>query len=171
MRQHYVGMDVHQASTSIAVMNGRGKLISESLIETKAQTIVDFLKGLSGEVLVTFEEGTQAAWLYDIIRPQVAELVVCNPHHNHLLKSGNKSDRVDARKLAQLLRAGMLQPVYHGEHGTRDPEGAGAQLRMSGCRYQPSEESDQSDLSRSGSAHERSSSLSGESARGVAAKD
>jgi len=48
MRQHYVGMDVHQASTSIAVMNDRGKLISKSLIETKAQTIVDFLKGLSG---------------------------------------------------------------------------------------------------------------------------
>lgn len=118
MRKHYVGMDVHQASTSIAVMNGQGKLISESLIETKAQTIVDFVKGLSGEVHVTFEEGTQAAWLYDLIRPQVTAVTVCNPHHNHLLKSGNKSDLVDARKLAQLLRAGMLQPVYHGEHGT-----------------------------------------------------
>ncbi len=119
MRTHYVGMDVHQASTSIAVMNGQGKLISESLIETKAQSLIDFLKGLSGEVHATFEEGTQAAWLYDLIHPHVTELVVCNPHHNHLLKSGNKSDRVDARKLAQLLRAGMLRPVYHGEYGTR----------------------------------------------------
>lgn len=119
MRKHYVGMDVHQASTSIAVMNGQGRLISESLIETKAQTIIDFLKGLSGEVHVTFEEGTQAEWLYDLISPHATELVVCNPHHNHLLKTGNKSDRVDARKLAQLLRAGMLRPVYHGEHGTR----------------------------------------------------
>ena len=119
MRKHYVGMDVHQASTSIAVMNSQGKLMSESLIESKAQTIIDFFKGLSGEVHVTLEEGTQAGWLYDIIRPHVTELVVCNPHHNHLLKSGNKSDRVDARKLAQLLRAGMLQPVYHGEHGAR----------------------------------------------------
>lgn len=73
MRKHYVGMDVHQASTSIAVMNSQGKLISESLIETKAQKIVDFLKGLSGEVLVTFEEGKQAAWLYDLIRPHVSE--------------------------------------------------------------------------------------------------
>lgn len=117
MRKHYVGMDVHQASTSIAVMNGQGKLISESLIETRAQTIIDFLKGLSGEVHVTFEEGTQAAWLYDLIKPHATAVTVCNPHHNHLLKAGNKSDRVDARKLAQLLRAGMLRPVYHGEHG------------------------------------------------------
>lgn len=68
---------------------------------------------------VTFEEGTQAEWLYDLISPHATELVVCNPHHNHLLKTGNKSDRVDARKLAQLLRARMLRPVYHGEHGTR----------------------------------------------------
>lgn len=57
--------------------------------------------------------------MYDLIHPHVTALIVCNPKHNHLLKSGNKSDRVDARKLAQLLRAGMLRPVYHGEHGTR----------------------------------------------------
>ncbi|HEY3027422.1 MAG TPA: IS110 family transposase [Pyrinomonadaceae bacterium] len=119
MRKHYVGMDVHQASTTLAVINEQGKLTSESLVETKAQTIIDFLKGLRGEVHVTFEEGTQAAWLYDIIRPHVTKLVVCNPHHNHLLKSGNKSDRADARKLAQLLRVGMLRPVYHGEQGMR----------------------------------------------------
>ena len=36
-----------------------------------------------------------------------------------LLKEGNKSDKVDARKLADLLRTGMLRPVYHGEHGLR----------------------------------------------------
>ena len=68
---------------------------------------------------VTFEEGTQAAWLYDLIRPLVTEVVVCNPRHNKLLEVGNKGDRIDARKLAQLLRAGMLKAVYHGESGTR----------------------------------------------------
>jgi transposase len=34
-------------------------------------------------------------------------------------KEGNKSDKVDARKLADLLRTGMLRPVYHGENGLR----------------------------------------------------
>jgi transposase len=42
-------------------------------------------------------------------------LVVCNPRKNALLKSGNKGDAIDARKLAELLRAGLLSPVYHGE--------------------------------------------------------
>jgi hypothetical protein len=40
-----------------------------------------------------------------------------DPRHNALLKEGNKSDNVDARKLADLLCTGMLRPVYHGEHG------------------------------------------------------
>jgi transposase len=68
---------------------------------------------------VTFEEGTWAAWLYDLLKPHVSKLVVCNPRKNALLKTGNKSDRIDARKLADLLRAGLLSPVYHGEVGVR----------------------------------------------------
>ena len=35
------------------------------------------------------------------------------------LKQGSKSDRIDARKLAELLYSNMLRPVYHGEHGVR----------------------------------------------------
>jgi hypothetical protein len=41
------------------------------------------------------------------------------PHCNALLKEGSKSDRIDGRRLAQLLRANLLRPVYHGEHGVR----------------------------------------------------
>ena len=54
---------------------------------------------------VTFEEGTHSAWLYDLLVRRVAKLVVCNPRKNALLKSGSKSDAIDARKLAELLRA------------------------------------------------------------------
>jgi hypothetical protein len=62
---------------------------------------------------VTFEEGPWAAWLYDLLKPHVARLAVCNPRKNALLKDGNKSDRIDARKRAELLRGNQLQPVYH----------------------------------------------------------
>jgi transposase len=69
--------------------------------------------------VVTFEEGTCAAWLYDLLKPHVAQLVVCNPRRNFLLNDGNKSDRIDARKLANLLRGNHLKPVYHGQTGVR----------------------------------------------------
>jgi hypothetical protein len=73
--------------------------------------ILQFFAGLHGTLSVTFEEGTCAAWLYDLLKPHVAKLVVCNPRKNALLKDGNKSDRIDARKLAELLRGNQLKPV------------------------------------------------------------
>ncbi len=116
----YIGLDVHQATVSVAVLDSAGKLVMECTIETKAETILQFFHGLRGNLSVTFEEGTCAAWLYDLLkRPRVNRVVVCNPRKNALLKSGNKSDRIDARKLAELLRTGLLSPVYHGETGVR----------------------------------------------------
>src|ERR1700676_5336480 len=115
----YIGMDVHKEAISIAVLSSSGKLVMECTIETKASTILQFFQGLSGSLHVTFEEGTWAAWLYDLLKPHITELVVCNPRRNALLKEGSKSDRIDARKLAELLRSNLLRPGYHGEQGLR----------------------------------------------------
>src|SRR2546422_1453808 len=117
--EKYIGLDVHQATISVAVLDSRGKLVMESIVETKAATILDFFAGLRGTLSVTFEEGTWAAWLYDLLKPHVDKLVVCNPRKNALLKDGNKSDRIDARKLAELFRLDNLKSVYHGETGVR----------------------------------------------------
>jgi len=125
----YIGMDVHKEATVIAVLNGSGQLVMESIVETKASSILQFIHGLRGELHVTWEEGTWAAWLYDLLQPQAAQVLVCDPRRNALLKEGNKSDKIDARKLADLLRTGMLRPVYHGEHGLRT-------LRELGRSYQ-----------------------------------
>jgi len=100
-------------------MNFARKVVMESILETKAAPILQFIRRLRGNLLVTFEEGTWAAWLYDLPKPYVTKVTVCNPRKNALLKSGNKSDRIDAGKLAELLRNGSLSAVYHGEKGLR----------------------------------------------------
>lgn len=115
----YVGMDVHKDCIVIAVLGADGKLVMETVIENKSETLRQFIRGLAGRAHVTLEEGTHAAWLYDLLRPHVARVIVCDPRQNKLLGAGSKSDRIDARKLAQLLRAGLLKAVYHGECGTR----------------------------------------------------
>jgi transposase len=115
----YIGLDVHQASISVAVRDAAGKVVIEAIIETKATSILEFIRGIRGSVWITFEEGTSAAWLYDLLKPHVAKVIVCDPRKNALLNAGNKNDRVDARKLSDLLRAGLLTPVYHGENGVR----------------------------------------------------
>jgi transposase len=117
--EKYIGLDVHQATIVVAVTDSTGKLIMESILETEAATILQFFAGLRGTLSVTFEEGTWSAWLYDLLKPHVAQLVVCNPRKNALLKDGNKSDRIDARKLAERLRGNQLKPVYQGETGVR----------------------------------------------------
>src|ERR1700731_5367913 len=104
----YIGMDVHKEAIVIAVLNEGGKLVMESVIETRASSILQFLHGLRGELHVTWEEGNWAAWLYDLLQPQVQHIVVCNPRGNALLKEGRRGFRVDAEKLADLLRSGML---------------------------------------------------------------
>ena len=114
----YVGLDVHRDTISVAVLNAEGKLVMQSVIATHATTVLDFLHGLRGTLYITFEEGTHSAWLYDLLVRRVAHLVVCNPRKNALLKAGSKSDSIDARKLAELLRAGLLSPVYHGQNST-----------------------------------------------------
>jgi transposase len=113
-----VAFDGHQATLSAAVLILEGKLLTQTVMQTEAATIRDFLRGLPGSVHLTFEEGTRAQWLFDFTRPLVAEGLVCNPRENHSSKSGNKSDRIDALKLATLLRAGLLKRVYHGSPQT-----------------------------------------------------
>ncbi len=113
----YIGMDVHKAMTVIAVMDGAGKVVAESIIETKGSTILDFLKSQRGTLQVTFEEGTQAGWLYDLIQPHVASVIVCDPRK--IDRQGNKADKVDAKLLAERLRTGSLKPIYHGEKSTK----------------------------------------------------
>jgi hypothetical protein len=89
----YIGMDVHKEAIVIAVLDGSGKLVMETIVETKASSILQFLHGLRGELHVTWEEGTWAAWLYDLLQPQVPHIVVCNPRRNAYSRKAARATR------------------------------------------------------------------------------
>jgi hypothetical protein len=73
MSVKYIGLDVHQAATVVAVLDDHGKLLMECVLATKASTLLEFLHGLRGELHVTLEEGSWAAWLYDLLQPHVQD--------------------------------------------------------------------------------------------------
>ena len=73
--EKYIGMDVHQATISLAVMDSSSRLIMECILETKAATILEFIDGLRGTLSVTFEEGTSAA----LADPSVSEKAESKP--------------------------------------------------------------------------------------------
>jgi hypothetical protein len=80
MRQttKYVALDVHQATTVAAVRDQNGRLIARSIMPTEASAISEFFRGMRGSIQVTFEEGTQAQWLHDLLIPVVDRVIVCD---------------------------------------------------------------------------------------------
>ena len=113
----YVGLDVHRDTISVVVLDSRGKQILDKVIPTSAAAVLELVSLLRGTLHVALEEGTSAAWLYGLLQPVVAEVVVCDPRK--IDRHGNKSDRIDARELADLLRCSRLSPVYHQDCGLR----------------------------------------------------
>jgi transposase len=85
----YIGLDVHQATICAAVLDSAGSLVMEAILETKTETILQFLQGIRGSLHVTFEEGTWAAWLHDLLKPHVTQVLVCDTRKTGL---GNDAD-------------------------------------------------------------------------------
>ncbi len=166
----YIGMDVHKEAIVIAVLNEGGKLVMESVIETKASSILQFIHGLRGELHVTWEEGTWAAWLYDLLQPQLQHIVVCNPRRNALLKEGSKSDKVDARKLPTCYAPGCCDRSTTGktDYGRY---ASWAQLSDHQQRFDPRDESTEGAVSRVGHPLCRHPGLCGPRSRGMVEQD
>ena len=167
----YIGLDVHQATISVAVLDSRGNLVMEAILETKAETILQFIHGLRGSLHVTFEEGTWAAWLHDLLQPHVTRVLVCDPRKNALLKVGNKSDRIDARKLAELLYLNKLNPVYHGENGIRTLKELARSYLAIDARFDAGDESAESHLPKLGDSLRRQAGVRTALSCGMACED
>ena len=108
----YLAMDVHQATIVACVRDERGAITMRATVPTEARAILALVRGAGSRVHVTFEEGTQAQWLHDLLQPHAERVVVCNVRGKS--EVSNKSDRIDAEQLSELLRVGSLKSVYHG---------------------------------------------------------
>jgi transposase len=108
----YLAMDVHQATTVVCIRDERGTITMRATVPTEARAVIAVVQAAGTRVHVAFEEGTQAQWLHDLLQPYAERVVVCNVRGKSEIV--NKSDRIDAAQLSELLRIGSLRPVYHG---------------------------------------------------------
>ena len=119
MSTYYIGADVHNHSTELAVEKG-GQIVDHYTVPTTIPAIAQVLDSLGGTKYLALEEGPMAGWLYRNLRSHVERLVICDPHRNHLInQEGDKDDPIDAEKLAVLLRGGYLKEVYHSQEEER----------------------------------------------------
>lgn len=113
----YAGIDLHQSTCVIEIQDGSGRAICQTIIKTEEKALRDFFRGQDGTIHTAFEVGTQSAWLYEILKPVVTSITVCDIRK--LKRKGNKSDRIDAHQLARWLRMGELKKVYQGDRSIR----------------------------------------------------
>jgi len=105
----YIGLDAHSESCTIAVLGGSGKRLRHERLQTSAELLKSFIKEVPRPRHLCMEEGTLSEWLCEELTPLVDKLVVVMPDRN----PGNKSDLIDACKLADDLRRDAIRrPVY-----------------------------------------------------------
>ena len=110
---HYIAVDWSQSNMAIARLTNGSSKIKTLDVPANIEELKLYLKRLSGKKILTFEETTTSQWLYTELSAQVDEIVICDPYRNRLLSDGPKTDRIDAEKLVELLKAGLLKGVYH----------------------------------------------------------
>jgi len=111
--KRYIGLDVHAASTTFAVIGESGRRLKTHVVETNGQALVELIKTIPGNKHVCLEEGTQSAWLYEVLSPHAEEVVVAMVPESR----GQKSDEKDAFQLAEQLRTGALKKRVFKEVG------------------------------------------------------
>ena len=107
----YIGLDLHAKSFSVAVLDEHNEVQWERTRATSGANLVQVVKGLAGAKVVAVEESTMADWAFRVLSPH-AKVIVCDPRENHwIAKDENITDGSAARKLARLLRMGMVKPT------------------------------------------------------------
>ena len=110
--ERYIGMDVHAARCTLAVISETGRKLRDFVVETNGQALVEAIRVIPGHKPLVFEEGLQSAWLYETLNPHVDDLVVAGITTSR----GQKSDKSDAYGLAEKRRVGSL-----GKHVFKAP--------------------------------------------------
>ena len=90
--KRYIGIDPHQASSTIAVLSEAGKTLMTPIVETNGDALIATLRGVVGERHLVIEEGQYANWLFEILSPHVHSAIVAWGTG----ETGQKSDRIDA---------------------------------------------------------------------------
>jgi transposase len=112
---HYIAVDWSITNMAIARMTAKSNSIKVKDVPSDVEELKVYLKSLNGSKVLTIEECGVSHWLYVELKDHVDRILICDPYRNKLLSEGPKTDKIDASKLVQLLRANLLKEVFHSE--------------------------------------------------------
>jgi len=113
--EHYAGIDVSLECSSVCVVDGSGKIIRETVVATEPEALIGWFGRLGlGLARIGLEAGPQSQWLYAPMKQAglAVELLETRHVRDAFKAMPVKSDRNDARGIAQLMRLGWFRPVH-----------------------------------------------------------
>jgi len=119
--QHYIGFDIHKKSISFCAKAAGGEIIDEGKLAARRQTIEQWARKRTAPWHGAMEATLFSAWIYDVLKPYAAKLEMGNPAMMKAISAGKKkNDRVDARKIADMVRCNLLPSCFVAPPEMRD---------------------------------------------------
>jgi len=112
---HYAGIDVSLEQSSVCVVDATGRIVREAKVASEPEALITFLRGLTLPLVrIGLEAGPLSQWLQAALVKAGLEAVLLETRHVKAALSAMivKTDRKDARGIAQLLRMGWFRPVH-----------------------------------------------------------
>ena len=120
---HYAAIDVSLELSSVCIVDATGKVVKETKVATHPDALVKFFKGFGLPLTrIGLEAGPLSQWLYAGLTDAGFETILMETRHVRAALSAMtvKTDRRDARGMAQLLRMGWFQPVHAKSPGSQE---------------------------------------------------
>ena len=110
---HYVGVDYHKKSSYVTVMDERGKVVKEGQVANTQEALGAFLDGRAQGASAVLEAGRNWPVMYEWLEELVEEVTLAHPAKVRVIAEAKvKTDRIDSRMLAHLLRADLIPAAY-----------------------------------------------------------
>ena len=120
---YYAGIDYHKKYSVVSIQNEIGKIVLEHKIsDNDPHLFENTFDKVGGEVAVVYEASLNWGWLYEVLESikNIRSITVANPYKMRLIAEAQiKTDKLDARKLAMLLRLGVVPECHVPDRATR----------------------------------------------------
>jgi transposase len=110
---HYIGFDVHKKTISFCIKTAAGEIVEEGVVAAQRPALQQWALARRQPWRGALEATLFSGWIYDTLQPYSAELQMAHPAKMKAISAGKKkSDAIDARTIADLVRCNLLPACY-----------------------------------------------------------
>src|SRR3974390_886581 len=112
---YFAGLDVSVKDTSVCIVDGTGKIVREAKVASEPETLLAVLRNAAYSLKrIGLEAGPLSQWLFSALGEAGLPVICVETRHMRAVLQAqiNKTDRNDARGMAQMMRAGLYRPAH-----------------------------------------------------------